>query len=73
MAATYLNTASNVSLSPVLIGERWREKTSEYFWFSVCFALFLVLGPFAAPIALGFVFSNHSINADAVEPRRLDE
>jgi len=31
---------------------RWAERLSEWFWFLLSFTLFVVLGPFSAPIAL---------------------
>jgi hypothetical protein len=71
MAATYMETAHRISPPPSLAQENWREKAGEYFWFTVCFVLFLILGPFAAPIALGFVLSNHANNSEMVEPERI--
>lgn len=34
----------------------WLEKVSEGFWFSLCLLLFMALGPFSAPIVLGYIF-----------------
>lgn len=34
----------------------WLEKISEGFWFSLCLLLFMALGPFSAPIVLGYIF-----------------
>jgi hypothetical protein len=34
----------------------WLERLSEGFWFSLCLLLFMVLGPFSAPIVLGYIF-----------------
>ncbi|MEE4315248.1 MAG: hypothetical protein V2J11_12160 [Desulfofustis sp.] len=73
MAATYLETTRNFTAPLALVQEGWREKASEYFWFSVCLVLFMILGPFAAPIALGFIFSKQATGADMTEPARIDE
>ncbi|MBE0583680.1 MAG: hypothetical protein IH612_07915 [Desulfofustis sp.] len=73
MAATYIETAHSIQAHPALAQERWREKAGEYFWFSICLILFMILGPFAAPIALGFVFSNQASGVEMTEPRRTDE
>lgn len=73
MAAAYVETVSGVSGPISLVAGRWRERASEYFWFSVCLVLFMVLGPFAAPIALGFVFSSQSVSANLAEPQQVEE
>ncbi len=51
----------------------WYEKLVEGFWFMTCLALFMVLGPFAAPIALGFIFSNNAFKSDLAEPEPLEQ
>ncbi len=73
MAATAIHTAHPIPRPLPISVERWREKAGEYFWLSVCLVLFMVLGPFAAPIALGFVLSNHASGTAMVEPDRIDE
>lgn len=32
------------------------DQLSEWFWFTLCFLLFVLLGPFSAPIALIAIF-----------------
>lgn len=74
MAATYIETGS--SRIPAIIASvqgNWREKLSEYFWFSACLIMFMILGPFAAPIVLGFIFSNQARNANVAEPDSVAE
>lgn len=73
MAATYIETTRNIPAPLALVQEGWREKASESFWFSVCLVLFMVLGPFAAPIALGFVFSRQATGVEMTEPEPIDE
>jgi hypothetical protein len=73
MAATYIETARSLPNPLALIQEGWREKAGEYVWFSVCLVLFMVLGPFAAPIALGFVFSRQATGVEMTEPERIEE
>lgn len=45
---TYGSPVVNVWSSPVPL----IEKVSEWFWFCLSFVLFVVLGPFSAPVAL---------------------
>lgn len=56
MAATYMeverNAVSRVGISSVVM-----KRVGEGFWFFLCLVLFMILGPFAAPIALAFLFS----------------
>ncbi len=73
MAATYIETRSRMPATITSVQVNWREKLSEYFWFSACLIMFMILGPFAAPIALGFIFSNHARNGDLTEPDSVAE
>ena len=68
MAATYIQTGSTLSNPTIQVGSNWREKISEGFWCTTCLILFMILGPFAAPIALAFMFSRHALNENAIEP-----
>jgi len=44
------------------------EKITELFWFSLSLVLFLVLGPFAAPVVLIVLFKLGMEECDAREP-----
>ena len=71
MAATYIGTHNDASRMSVAVSTNWRERAVEIFWFSVCLVLFMILGPFAAPIAVCFMFSNKALGDDAREPESL--
>jgi hypothetical protein len=73
MAATYVETGNRIPATITRVQGKWREKLSERFWFSVCLIMFMILGPFAAPIALGFVFSNYAQNREISEPDQVPE
>ena len=68
MAAAYVETGNSIPATINQVQAGWREKLSESLWFSACLIMFLILGPFAAPIVLGFIFSNHALNRDIAEP-----
>ncbi|HBH29708.1 MAG: hypothetical protein N839_0009825 [Desulfofustis sp. PB-SRB1] len=72
MAATYARTHNELHVANVRITHARLQKISEYFWFSLCFVLFLVLGPFAAPIALCFLFSKQVLGVDMREPESIE-
>ena len=55
MSATFIQTRSGAASISSIDSWAWLEKLSEYFWCSLCLILFVVLGPFSAPIALGVV------------------
>ena len=44
------------------------QRLSEAFWFTLCLILFMVLGPFSAPIVLGYVFSTRTSETSAPSP-----
>jgi hypothetical protein len=44
------------------------EQLSEGFWFTAAFILFLLLGPFSAPIAVIAIFSLRKNKGSMVEP-----
>lgn len=73
MAATYIETQNNASRMSVPEATRWRDKLAEAFWFSVCLVLFMILGPFAAPIAVCFLFSNRLLENGMEEPESLSD
>jgi hypothetical protein len=47
------------------------EKVSEWFWFLLSFTLFVVLGPFSAPIALIAIFKLGLEDNDHREPESI--
>ena len=47
------------------------ERLSEWFWFLLSFVLFVVLGPFSAPIALIAIFKLGLEDNDHREPESL--
>jgi hypothetical protein len=47
------------------------ERVSEWFWFLLSFALFVVLGPFSAPIALIALFKLGLEDNDHPEPESI--
>lgn len=71
MAATYIETQKNFSKINVEVLTRWREKVVEAFWFTLCLSLFVILGPFSAPIVLGFLFFNNHLSSESMEPESL--
>lgn len=72
MAATYFETRkafNRISLGSLV---SCREKIVEGFWFSLCLALFIVLGPFSAPIVLAYLFFNKDMEGTMQEPESLN-
>ena len=47
------------------------EKVSEWFWFLVSFALFVVLGPFSAPVVLLVLCRLGLQDSDHAEPESV--
>lgn len=73
MAATFIDIQNATVGTLTREDGKWREKLGEGFWFTVCFVLFLILGPFAAPIVLCFMFSNNTLNCEMQEPESSSE
>jgi hypothetical protein len=73
MAATYIGTQNRTDRIQFGISSRVYERLIEGFWCTLCLALFIVLGPFAAPIALAFMFSNHVLDSEMQEPECHEE
>jgi hypothetical protein len=71
MAATSIATRKIIAGRNSGLLNGYREKIVEGFWFSVCLLLFIVLGPFSAPIVLAFLFFNNHLNSDMQEPESL--
>jgi hypothetical protein len=66
--AVYVQAGNSFTREISQEGSNWKEKVSEGFWGTFCLILFLILGPFSAPIVLAFMFSKHARNENAVEP-----
>lgn len=72
MAATYIETRKALTrINPGLFSQ-CREKIAEGFWFTLCLTLFLILGPFSAPIVLAYLFFNNDLNNEMQEPESLN-
>ena len=56
MAATFTHAQSDRSILGSSISWSWLDRAGECFWFSLCLILFMLLGPFSAPIVLGYIF-----------------
>jgi hypothetical protein len=72
MAATYIETRKAFTRINSGFWANCRERIAEGFWFSLCLALFIVLGPFSAPIVLVFLFFNNDLNNEMQEPESLN-
>jgi hypothetical protein len=68
MAATFTQTQAERSLIGSSISWSWADKVSEYFWFALCLILFMALGPFSAPIVLGYIFFGRISDQKLSEP-----
>ena len=68
MAAIVTQTQKSVPTFNVERLSRIGEKFIEGFWFVVCLALFAILGPFSAPIVLGYLIFNQDIQGGLQEP-----
>jgi hypothetical protein len=74
MAATIHKHSLTIS-----VGSAWEnllqfsEKISEWFWLSLSLVLFVVMGPFAAPVVLLVLFQLAGEENDCREPESLVE
>lgn len=68
MAATLSHTHTDHSIIGSSISWSWLDKAGEIFWFSLCLALFMLLGPFSAPIVLGYIFFGRLSDQKLTEP-----
>jgi len=48
------------------------EKVSEVLWAMLCLLLFLLLGPFSAPVVLMVLFKQASENQELREPESIE-
>lgn len=68
MAATLTQAQTDRSIIGSSISWSWLDKVSEIFWCSLCLMLFMVLGPFSAPIVLGYIFFGKISEQELTEP-----
>ncbi len=68
MAATLVQTQTGSPPISSVFSRVWLEKASEYFWCTLCLLLFMVLGPFSAPIVLGYIFFGKLSDQRPAEP-----
>lgn len=66
--AAYIHAHSDTTIVSPTISSAWLEKASEGFWGLLCLILFMALGPFSAPIVLGYIFFGKIHDQEAVEP-----
>lgn len=62
VSAITRSATKTTSLFPAKVSDI-QEKVSEWFWFTLCFLLFVVLGPFSVPVVL-MVLIQLGVNAD---------
>lgn len=73
MSATFIQTRSAATPITSVESWSWLEKLSEYFWCSLCLVLFMILGPFSAPIALGVILFDKLQDPSLPEPNPASE
>jgi len=66
--AAYAHTQTQRSVIEAGSFAAWLEKISEGFWFLLCLILFMALGPFSAPIVLGYIFFGKLSDQPLCEP-----
>lgn len=66
--AAYVQAQTDPTIASPAIPKAWLENASECFWGSLCLLLFMVLGPFSAPIVLGYIFFGKIHDQEAAEP-----
>lgn len=72
MAATYIETTKVITRGNLQLLAGLRDKIVEGFWFSLCLLLFVILGPFSAPIVLAYLFFNDHLSGEMQEPESLN-
>lgn len=72
MAATYIGTEEATRMS-VSVPVNLSERLAEAFWFTLCLVLFMILGPFSAPIVLCYMFSKSMTGVEMQEPEAITE
>ena len=71
MAAAYTETTKGITRGNPRLMADLRDKIAEGFWFSLCLLLFVILGPFSAPIVLAYLFFNDHLSGEMQEPESL--
>ncbi len=71
MAATYIESTKVIARGNPGLLSGLRDKIAEGFWFSLCLLLFVILGPFSAPIVLAYLFFNDHLSGEMREPESL--
>jgi hypothetical protein len=66
--AAYVYAQTDPAIVSTAFPKAWLEKASECFWGSLCLLLFMVLGPFSAPIVLGYIFFGKIHEQGSAEP-----
>ena len=72
MAATYIEIQKTLPVGTIGSLAVWRDRIIEGFWFSICLSLFVILGPFSAPIVLGYLMFNNHLQSNTQEPESLN-
>ena len=60
--AAYVYAQPDTTIVSPEFPKAWLEKASECLWGSLCLLLFMLLGPFSAPIVLGYIFFGKSMS-----------
>lgn len=71
MAAAYIEATNGITRGNPGLMAGLRDKIAEGFWFSLCLLLFVILGPFSAPIVLAYLFFNDHLGGEMQEPESL--
>ena len=66
--AAYVHAQHHRPLTKSIIPAAGLEKAGECFWGTLCLLLFMALGPFSAPIVLGYIFFGKIYDPGAAEP-----
>lgn len=66
--AAYVHAQNHRPVTRSIISPAWLDKASECFWGTLCLLLFMLLGPFSAPIVLGYIFFGKLHETGSLEP-----
>lgn len=66
--AAYVHAQPDTTIVSPEFPKAWLEKASECLWGSLCLLLFMLLGPFSAPIVLGYIFFGKIHEQGTAEP-----
>ena len=73
MAATFTHAQTERPILGSSISWSWLDKAGECFWFTLCLLLFMLLGPFSAPIVLGYIFFGKLSDQNYTEPQPVSD